>query len=199
MQRCIDAACGGTYGLRERIYVCPRCGGTLEIDCRLAGLRPAGRAAALRKLWASRAASHDPRDVSGVWRYREMLPFDEPIPFVTLFEGNTPLYHGPRSARYCGLDDLRLKHQGCNPTGSFKDTGMTRRGHASRRARREHRRLREHGKHCGQPRRLRGTRRIAGRHAAAARADQRRETGADRWTTARWSAKSTAISTIACA
>jgi threonine synthase len=122
VQRCIHSGCGATFGLSERIYVCPRCGGTLEIDC---GLEAGGNPEALRKRWASRAASRDPRDVSGVWRYRELLPFDEPIPFVTLFEGNTPLYHGPRSARYCGLDDLRLKHQGCNPTGSFKDTGMT--------------------------------------------------------------------------
>ncbi|HXO45263.1 MAG TPA: threonine synthase [Candidatus Cybelea sp.] len=122
VQRCIDSRCGASYGLRERIYVCPRCGGTLEIDCNLDAFRDP---AALRKLWAARAASRDPLDISGVWRYREMLPFDEPIPFVTLFEGDTPLYHGPRSANYCRLDNLRLKHQGCNPTGSFKDTGMT--------------------------------------------------------------------------
>ncbi len=121
-QRCIAPACGASYDLRERVYVCPRCGGTLEIDCRLDALR---NPAALRERWAARAASRDPQDASGVWRYREMLPFDEPIPFVTLFEGNTPLYQGPRSAQYCGLDDLRLKHQGCNPTGSFKDTGMS--------------------------------------------------------------------------
>jgi len=126
VQRCIDAACGATFGLRERIYVCPRCGGTLEIETHPQALRSAtGDPASLRTRWAARAASHDPIDGSGVWRYREMLPFDEPIPFVTLFEGNTPLYHGPRSARYCALDDLRLKHQGCNPTGSFKDTGMS--------------------------------------------------------------------------
>jgi threonine synthase len=126
VQRCIDAACGATFGLRERIYVCPRCGGTLEIEAHPQALRSAtGDPASLRKRWAARAASHDPIDGSGVWRYREMLPFDEPIPFVTLFEGNTPLYHGPRSARYCALDGLRLKHQGCNPTGSFKDTGMS--------------------------------------------------------------------------
>src|ERR1700683_1015903 len=126
VQRCIDAACGARFGLRERIYVCPRCGGTLEIEAHPQVLRKAtGDPASLRKRWAARASSHDPIDGSGVWRYREMLPFDEPIPFVTLFEGNTPLYHGPRSARYCALDDLRLKHQGCNPTGSFKDTGMS--------------------------------------------------------------------------
>jgi threonine synthase len=122
VQRCIDSACGATYGLRERICVCRRCGGTLEIDCRLDAPRDA---VGLRNRWADRAASRDPQDASGVWRYREMLPFDEPIPFVTLFEGNTPLYAGPRSAKYCGLDALRLKHQGCNPTGSFKDTGMS--------------------------------------------------------------------------
>jgi threonine synthase len=126
VQRCIEAACGATFGLRERIYVCPRCGGTLEIEShRPAPGNAAGVAASLRKRWAARATSHDPIDASGVWRYRELLPFDEPIPFVTLFEGNTPLYHGPRSAKYCALDDLRLKHQGCNPTGSFKDTGMS--------------------------------------------------------------------------
>ena len=122
LQRCIDPACGATYDLHERVYVCARCGGTLEIDCDMVS---AGDPAALRKLWASRAASRDPRDASGVWRYRELLPFDESIPFVTLFEGNTPLYDGPRSAQYCGLQNLRLKHQGCNPTGSFKDAGMT--------------------------------------------------------------------------
>ena len=144
VQRCIDSACGATYGLRERIYVCPRCGGTLEIDCHLDAPRDP---AALRKRWADRAASRDPRDVSGVWRYREMLPFDEPIPFVTLFEGNTPLYHGPRSAEYCGLDDLRLKHQGCNPTGLVQRYGHDGGHHAGRGARRAHRSLREHREH----------------------------------------------------
>jgi threonine synthase len=44
---------------------------------------------------------------------------------VSLGEGNTPLYDAPRSADYCRLPQLKLKHQGCNPTGSFKDTGMT--------------------------------------------------------------------------
>jgi len=60
-----------------------------------------------------------------VWRFRELLPFAEGVGLVTLEEGNTPLYEAPRSAAYCGLDSLRLKHQGANPTGSFKDTGMT--------------------------------------------------------------------------
>src|SRR3989441_9338600 len=121
-QRCIDPACGASYAIDERLYSCPRCGGLLEIV-----LRPGSRAApqAGRAWWEARAASCDPRDASGVWRYREVLPFADDAPIVTLGEGNTPLYDAPRSARYCGLRALQLKHQGCNPTGSFKDTGMT--------------------------------------------------------------------------
>jgi threonine synthase len=121
-QVCIMPGCGGVFGLNERVYVCRRCGGPLEIECRPAETTSAGE---LRKLWESRALSQGPRDRSGVWRYRELLPFDESARCVTLFEGNTPLYDAPRSAQYAGLGNLRLKHQGCNPTGSFKDTGMT--------------------------------------------------------------------------
>ena len=122
IQRCVMPGCGALFGLRERIYVCPRCSGPLEISLPLPSV---GEAPALRELWAGRAGTLDPRNRSGVWRYRELLPFDETAPFVTLFEGNTPLYDAPRCAEYSGLASLRLKHQGCNPTGSFKDTGMT--------------------------------------------------------------------------
>jgi threonine synthase len=79
----------------------------------------------LRELWLTRRASFDQRDRSGVWRFREFLPFPEDADVVSLGEGNTPLYDAPRSADYCRLSQLKLKHQGCNPTGSFKDTGMT--------------------------------------------------------------------------
>ena len=121
-QVCIMAECAGVFGLNERVYVCPKCGGPLEIACKA----PEGvLVSALRARWDARAVSHKPEDRSGVWRYRELLPFDEVIRCITLFEGNTPLYEAPRCAQYAGLDGLRLKHQGCNPTGSFKDTGMT--------------------------------------------------------------------------
>ena len=122
MQRCIAPSCGTTYALSERIYICARCRGPLEIE--VAADLPAHAAAALRGTWRSRAASSETKDRSGVWRYRELLPFD-PAAVVTLFEGNTPLYDAPRCAAYCALGALRLKHQGSNPTGSFKDTGMT--------------------------------------------------------------------------
>jgi threonine synthase len=122
LQRCITPDCRTEFQIAERLYVCPRCGGLLDIE-RTGAIT--FTPAALRDLWRSRLNSLDSRDLSGVWRFREFLPFDDEDPIVTLAEGNTPLYDAPRSADYCGLHQLKLKHQGNNPTGSFKDTGMT--------------------------------------------------------------------------
>ena len=70
--------------------------------------------------------SNAPIDQSGVWRYREFLPFlDDYSSVVTLREGSTPLLDAPGAAEYGHLDRLTFKHQGFNPTGSFKDNGMT--------------------------------------------------------------------------
>lgn len=81
---------------------------------------------ALRWLWQERRTSTLSIDQSGVWRFRDLLPivknFDNA---VTLREGNTPLYEMPKCAAIAGIDWLLAKHQGMNPTGSFKDTGMT--------------------------------------------------------------------------
>lgn len=66
-----------------------------------------------------------PIDQSGVWRFRDLFPIVKDQSIVTLREGNTPLYDLPRCAKSVGLDWLLAKHQGMNPTGSFKDTGMT--------------------------------------------------------------------------
>jgi threonine synthase len=83
-------------------------------------------ASALRWLWKERRHSALPIDQSGVWRFRELLPIlDNPNDAVTLHEGNTPLYGMPRCAEIAGMEHLLGKHQGMNPTGSFKDTGMT--------------------------------------------------------------------------
>ena len=122
VQRCIEPTCGATFGLNERLYVCSLCGGLLDIEKPYVLI---GEARALREVWMKRLASPDTSDRSGVWRFRELLPFADNAPIVSLAEGNTPLYEAPRSARYCGLQSLKLKHQGSNPTGSFKDTGMT--------------------------------------------------------------------------
>jgi threonine synthase len=81
---------------------------------------------ALRWLWKDRRLSNENVDRSGVWRFREMLPVLQNLNnIVTLEEGNTPLYELPQSAHRLGLTALRAKHQGMNPTGSFKDAGMT--------------------------------------------------------------------------
>ncbi len=83
-------------------------------------------ASALRWLWQERRTSTLPADQSGVWRFRDLLPIlDDTDRPVTLREGNTPLYELPRAAASVGIDWLLAKHQGMNPTGSFKDTGMT--------------------------------------------------------------------------
>jgi threonine synthase len=80
----------------------------------------------LKLTFNGRRGAQGELDRSGVWRFRELLPFvDDLSRVVTLAEGNTPIYQAPRSAEYSGLDQLRFKHQGMNPTGSFKDNGMT--------------------------------------------------------------------------
>ena len=80
---------------------------------------------ALRYLWQERRTSTMGIDQSGVWRFRDLLPIVSDDHIITLREGNTPLYEMPRSAAALGLNWLLAKHQGMNPTGSFKDTGMT--------------------------------------------------------------------------
>jgi threonine synthase len=82
------------------------------------------RAEDLKHLWRDRKTSQAPADLSGVWRFRELLPTLKSEP-ITLREGNTPLYDLPRCARVAGMQSLQAKHQGMNPTASFKDTGMT--------------------------------------------------------------------------
>ncbi len=110
------------FPLNEVIYTSPVSGSLLEIQITGARAEPA----ALKRLWRERRMSNLPLDRSGVWRYRELLPFWPDFSHVvTLSEGNTPVLDAPLAARYAGLDALHFKHQGYNPTGSFKDNGMT--------------------------------------------------------------------------
>ena len=121
VQRCIGPGCHSTYDLNERIYVCSHCGDLLDIQVEWSETDPE----TIRQNWRRRLVSSTNADRSGVWRFRELLPFDDNVRIITLEEGNTPIYDAPKSADYCQLDSLRFKHQGMNPTGSFKDTGMT--------------------------------------------------------------------------
>ncbi len=119
---CVNTACGARYGITEIIYNCGKCGGLLDAAYDFSGID----AAACKKLWRERRMSNAPLDQSGVWRYRELIPFlDDWRHVVTLREGNTPILDAPRAAAYAGMKRLAFKHQGFNPTGSFKDNGMT--------------------------------------------------------------------------
>jgi len=119
---CFEAACRSRFPITEVLYNCPRCGGLLEAAYQW----PATAPAELKATWRARRTTNLPLDQSGVWRYREMIPFlDDLAPVITLREGNTPVLPAPRAAEYGGLSRLCFKHQGFNPTGSFKDNGMT--------------------------------------------------------------------------
>jgi threonine synthase len=110
-------------------FRCVECGDLFEVEYpgwmeRKGPDRP--NAGALKWLWRERRCSAETLDQSGVWRFRELLPIlDSFGDAVSLREGNTPLYHLHRMAKQLGIDQLYAKHQGMNPTGSFKDTGMT--------------------------------------------------------------------------
>jgi threonine synthase len=100
--RCIE--CGHEHPPFEGIvYTCESCGGLLEARY-------------------DRYPTFDAFEGRGVWRYSAALPFEEG---VTLPEGDTPLHRAPRLESEIGVRNLRLKHEGMNPTGSFKDRGMT--------------------------------------------------------------------------
>jgi len=115
---------GARYPLNEIRYRSDD-GRTLEVVNPIGHFTPES-ATKLKKVFDERAGSWEPIDRSGVWRYREFLPFFERFDdIITLPEGNTPLYDMPRCAQYTGMKSLTVKHQGCNPTGSFKDNGMT--------------------------------------------------------------------------
>jgi threonine synthase len=117
-----DFRCPDCNGLYEVIYPWSPGTAVAETPADLRLPNPGG----MRHLWQERRTSTMPVDQSGVWRFRELLPIVRNMDrVVTLFEGNTPLYEMPRCAHIAGVDWLLAKHQGMNPTGSFKDTGMT--------------------------------------------------------------------------
>ncbi|MDI9633744.1 MAG: threonine synthase [Methanolinea sp.] len=109
MYSLVCVGCGATYPPDEVVYSCGRCGHLLSVEYDLDELDVE------RGAWEKRPLS--------VWRYRELLPVS--IPPVTLREGGTPLYHLPRIGQEIGVPELYAKHEGMNPTGSFKDRGMT--------------------------------------------------------------------------
>lgn len=121
--RCIGC---GRIALPDR-FRCETCRDLLEIifpgweEQGPSGLSPT----TLKELWSERRAKLNAADQSGVWRFREILPEIAQDQIITIREGNTPVYELPHCAKSAGIKHLFAKHQGMNPTGSFKDTGMT--------------------------------------------------------------------------
>ncbi len=109
MYRLVCVNCSASYAPDETIYTCPKCGHLLAVHYDL------DRVSVSRAEWDRRPLS--------VWRYRELLPVQ--IEPVTLMEGGTPLYRLERIGEKIGLPALYAKHEGMNPSGSFKDRGMT--------------------------------------------------------------------------
>jgi threonine synthase len=110
-QKCIN--CGSEYGIDEIVYFCRKCGDLLEIK-----YEPGELAGAVSK--------SDWRNVPlSVWRYRGFMPISDTTKIVSLNEGGTGLHLCQRLAKRLGIRQLYVKNEGENPTGSFKDRGMT--------------------------------------------------------------------------
>lgn len=102
--RCIS--CGREYDLEEIIYTCRECGSVLEVEC---------------DVEVSRDVFRGRRQ--NMWRYREFMPVD-PSRIVSLDEGGTPFVRCDTIGSELGIE-LYVKVEGSNPTGSFKDRGMS--------------------------------------------------------------------------
>ena len=118
VQRC-DQCRAGYDELDPRVRCA--CGGLLALE----HAPPAEDGASLRRLFGERWGQRNDVNLSGVWRYRELVLPSAGERAVTHPEGNTPLLRRAAIAEWAGLPHLRVKHEGHNPTGSFKDRGMT--------------------------------------------------------------------------
>jgi threonine synthase len=114
--------CGKQYPTHMAIYTCDQCGGLLDVQHDLDTLRKT----LTHETFDQRLGTLEAPYNSGVWRYKELVYSDvDNANIVSRPEGNTPLYHAPKLAAWAGVQTLYLKHEGENPTGSFKDRGMT--------------------------------------------------------------------------
>jgi threonine synthase len=123
-QKCLHPACGATFGIQESLTACRSCGALLDIHYEWDRLSVPRQLRDFERFWGER---HDPRRFSGVWRFHELLPFTTPEEIVTIGEGQTLLQQADAVAPYVGLNagNLFLQYEGMNPSGSFKDNGMS--------------------------------------------------------------------------
>jgi threonine synthase len=120
-------SCGTELDELDARTSCAKCDGLLSLEIDL----PTERGAALRALFDERLSAGPVQGrsdvaVSGVWRFRELvLPQIPDENIVTQWEGRTPILGREAVSRWSNVPGLLLKHEGHNPTGSFKDRGMT--------------------------------------------------------------------------
>jgi threonine synthase len=112
-----------TYGVHDVLTSCPGTGDLLDIQYDWDRVPVPSSLREFEARWNSR---RNPLDFSGVWRFRELLPFAPPEQIVTIGEGQTQLQNSHAVARYVGVNagNLFLQYEGLNPSGSFKDNGM---------------------------------------------------------------------------
>jgi threonine synthase len=122
-QTSISPECGSTYSVDEALVCCPVSQDLLDVVYEWDKLPVPASLREFEARWANR---REPLDFSGVWRFRELLPFAPPEQMVTIGEGQTILQQSDRVGRYVGVNDgcLYLQYEGLNPSGSFKDNGM---------------------------------------------------------------------------
>ncbi|HEY4260014.1 MAG TPA: threonine synthase [Schlesneria sp.] len=103
---------------------CPDCGSLLDIDYEWDQLKVPKSLREFETRWTNR---RNPLDFSGVWRFRDLLPFARDEDIVTIGEGQTILQQNTTVGNFVGMKpgSLFLQYEGLNPSGSFKDNGMT--------------------------------------------------------------------------
>jgi len=123
-QRCIAPGCGATYGVDEVRVACGKCGSLLDVVYDWNRAQPPDSLRYFETKWSGRS---NPLDFSGVWRFRDLLPFAPDEKIVTIGEGQTLLQSSEGVAQYVGVNSGRLflQYEGMNPSGSFKDNGMS--------------------------------------------------------------------------
>ena len=106
------------------LVACGKCGNLLDVMYDWDRVRVPASLARFEEKWARRG---DPHCASGVWRFHELLPFAPLAQCVTVGEGQTLLHASEGVARYAGIQPgrLHLQYEGMNPSGSFKDNGMS--------------------------------------------------------------------------
>lgn len=108
----------------EILVACRRCGRLLDVAYDWDRLQPPSDLRQFESKWQNR---RDPLNFSGVWRFRELLPFSARDQIVSVGEGQTLLQQADNLRKYVGLPQgrLYLQYEGMNPSGSFKDNGMS--------------------------------------------------------------------------